>query len=293
MDDGEARLTAGGGTAVRRQLRALAERRRLSPSQRRIARFLIDHADEAGFLTSVDLAQRVGVSQPSATRFAAALGFAGYPEFRETIRSWMLRPDADLPAEEGSGELQRVITHEIRNLTTLAEGLRDADVVTAVGRHLASSRPLIVIGLRVSAPLASLFVYFARMVHPDVRLVVEAGSAAEDLISQARDAGGSCVLVFGLPRYPRELLTLMEWSRRVGLRVHLITDQAISPLNVAADATLTAPVGVDLVFDSQVAPVALSMILLQKMFDALPSRQQQRLEEFDANAVERRVFLTP
>lgn len=285
--------TEGGGAAVRRRLRALAESRRLSPAQRRIARYLIDHADEAGFLTSVDLAQRVGVSQPSATRFAAALGFAGYPEFRDAIRSWMLRTDADAWADEVSNEFQRMVTHEVRNLTVLAELLRDPTPIVEMGRHLATSKPLIVIGLRVSAPIASLFAYFARKVHPDVRLVTNSGSEAEDLISEARDAGAASALVFGLPRYPRELLTVMEWAKRTGLRVNLITDQAISPLAAAADATLAAAVGTDLVFDSQAAPMALSMMLLQTMFDALPARQQQSLEDFDLSAAERRIFLTP
>ena len=282
-----------GGAAVRRRLRALAETLRLSPSQRRLARYLIDHADEAGFLTSVDLAQRVGVSQPSATRFAAALGFAGYPELRDAIRSWMLGIDADGQAEEVSNDFQRMITHEVRNLTVLAESLRDPTPILEMGRHLATSKPLIVIGLRVSAPIASLFAYCARSVHPDVRLVTNSGLEAEDLISQARNAGAASAIVFALPRYPRELLTVMEWARRIGLRVNLITDQAISPLTSAADATLAAAVAADLDFDSQAAPTALSMIVLQAMFDAMPVRQQQSLEDFDTSAAERRIFLAP
>jgi purine-cytosine permease-like protein len=79
----------GGRAEVRRRIRALAESRRLSPAQRRIARYLIDHAEEAGFLTSVDLAQRVGVSQPSATRFAATDDSSYLPEDTSQARtSW-------------------------------------------------------------------------------------------------------------------------------------------------------------------------------------------------------------
>jgi len=59
------------------QLRTLFDRPRLSPGQRRIAQYLIEHITEAAFLSITDLAERVGVSQPSVTRFAAAVGFSG------------------------------------------------------------------------------------------------------------------------------------------------------------------------------------------------------------------------
>ncbi|CAM5271325.1 hypothetical protein SGLAM104S_02618 [Streptomyces glaucescens] len=69
------------------QLRALFDRPRLSPGQRRIAQYLIEHITEAAFLSITDLAERVGVSQPSVTRFAAAVGFSGYPALREKLQS--------------------------------------------------------------------------------------------------------------------------------------------------------------------------------------------------------------
>src|SRR5690348_484881 len=68
------------------RLLALFNGHRLSPIQRRIAQYLLDHMPEAAFLSSVDVAERVEVSQPSVTRFAVALGFSGYPALREALR---------------------------------------------------------------------------------------------------------------------------------------------------------------------------------------------------------------
>ena len=51
---------------------------RLSPTQRRVARYVADHPREAPFLSSVELAARAGVSQPTVTRLAVALGYGGY-----------------------------------------------------------------------------------------------------------------------------------------------------------------------------------------------------------------------
>ncbi|MDQ0945332.1 tRNA G26 N,N-dimethylase Trm1 [Streptomyces sp. V1I1] len=59
---------------------------RLSPAQRRIAQYLVDHLTEAAFLSITELAERVGVSQPSVTRFASSLGFSGFPALREALQ---------------------------------------------------------------------------------------------------------------------------------------------------------------------------------------------------------------
>ncbi len=79
--------------------------RRLSPAQRRIAQYLLDHMPDSAFLSSVALAQRAGVSQPSVTRFASALGFSGYPALREALRMIALGPVP--PGRSGPVRAQR------------------------------------------------------------------------------------------------------------------------------------------------------------------------------------------
>src|SRR4028118_1739831 len=84
---------------------------RLSPTQRRVARYVADHLREAPFLSSVELAARAGVSQPTVTRLAVALGYGGYGEFQRDLRRVVLG------AAEGAGgerapEARRAATGE-------------------------------------------------------------------------------------------------------------------------------------------------------------------------------------
>ncbi|HDY69417.1 MAG TPA: MurR/RpiR family transcriptional regulator [Actinobacteria bacterium] len=51
-----------------------------SKSRKAIARYLIDHFDEAPFLSAQQLAQRTGTTNSTVVRFAQHLGFSGYPE---------------------------------------------------------------------------------------------------------------------------------------------------------------------------------------------------------------------
>lgn len=278
-------------TDVRRWLGLLFQQHRLSPAHRRIARFLVEHPDEAVYLSSGELAQRAQVSQPSVTRFAAALGFSGYPELRGELRSRALGETTSAAAQDARDAWHRAIAADVLNLQQLTSSPWAGERLDRVAANLVASRPLPVVGLRVSRPLAELFVYFARKVQPDVRMI-PSGSEGDDALAQAREAGATWLLAFGLPRYPSELLGTMQWARKLGLRVALLTDSPVSPIADEADDLLAAPVHTELTFDSLTGPLALTTGLLQALVDAQPADAQRRLDEFDAHAADRRTFLS-
>ncbi|MXM68887.1 SIS domain-containing protein [Streptomyces sp. HUCO-GS316] len=276
------------------QLRTLFDRPRLSPGQRRIAQYLIEHITEAAFLSITDLADRVGVSQPSVTRFAAAVGFSGYPALRERLQSIALRTLAGGPGtteENGSNELQAAVDAELENLENLRRDFADPDQVIDVGRELSRSSPLTVLGLRISASLAEYFAYASRRIHPDVRLVTRGGSVAYDALLQSREAGGTWVLAFSMPRHAHETLTALRVARGAGLRVALVTDLALGEVADEADIVFATGTGSRLVFDSYAAPGVMAAALLQAMTDADPERTQGRLEEYEQISDQHHFFL--
>src|ERR687889_351660 len=131
------------------RLQALFEGHRLTPTQRRIAHSMVRRAADVPFLSSVELAELAGVSQPSVTRFAVALGFDGYPALRKHLREVVpAEPAAEVSAYN---EYQQAVEAEIENLRHLAEVLADPGPVRQAGRVLAGSRPLPVLGLRAAA----------------------------------------------------------------------------------------------------------------------------------------------
>ncbi|TDD41017.1 MurR/RpiR family transcriptional regulator [Nonomuraea terrae] len=262
----------------------LLDGRRLSPVQRRIAHYLSEHLDEAIFLSSVELAERAGVSQPSVTRFAMVLGFAGYPELRQALRPLVLGGGALEPQES---LLRGAIDREMRNLAVVRERLQ-AFPLKELGEHLAATEPLPVVGLRVSCGLATTFAYYARRIHPDVRLLTHGGSELVDGLHAARRAGAEWVVAVVLPRYPREAVEALEYAGKLGLRVAVITDRPDFP----AEIVLDAPVSDRLVFDSHAAPLALAMALVEAMADAVPLRTRARLEEYERMTDEAGTFLT-
>src|SRR5918998_6740096 len=86
---------------------------RLTPTQRRIAHCLVEHAAKAAYLSAAEVAELAGVSQPSVTRFAMALGYSGYPALRRELRTLT----ADEPAEPADqNAMQRAVGAETEHL---------------------------------------------------------------------------------------------------------------------------------------------------------------------------------
>jgi DNA-binding MurR/RpiR family transcriptional regulator len=260
---------------------------RLTPTQRRIAHSLVQHAASAAYLSAAEVADLAGVSQPSVTRFAMALGYSGYPALRRELRALVDVSPAGNPANNA---MQRAVQAEANRLAALVAQLDSLETVGRAADLLVASRPLPVLGLRAAAPLAAYFGYFAAKVHPDVRVLDTGGTHLLDRLDQARAAGASAMLSLVLPRYPRETLEAIREAAAAGLKVVAITDSAVSPAAECADVVLPAAVGTQLVFDLHTGPMAMAMVLLQAMCDAAPEPAQRRLEEFEATVARRHIF---
>ncbi|HET6359494.1 MurR/RpiR family transcriptional regulator [Streptomyces sp. NBC_00879] len=270
------------------RLQQLFEGHRLTPTQRRIAHSMVRRAADVPFLSSVELAEVAGVSQPSVTRFAVALGFDGYPALRKHLRE--VAPAESEAGNNGINEYQQAVQAEIENLRHLADLLADPSPVESAGRLLAASRPLPVLGLRAASSQARGFAYFAAKVHPDVRLLDEGGTMLTDRIDAARLAGASALLCFALPRHPKEVVEALAHARSAGLKVVTVADSAFAPVAGHSDLLIPAAVGTGLAFDTACAPMLLGRVLLEAMCDDLPDAQA-RLEEFDAKAAARGLFV--
>jgi len=266
---------------------------RLTPTQRRIAHSLVQHADSAAYLSAAEVAALAEVSQPSVTRFAMALGYDGYPALRRRLRELANGANGTSGggATDSDTDIQRAVRAEADTLRQLADGLAETDRVEAAGALLAATHPLPVLGLRAAAPLAAYFGYFAAKVRPDVRVLDGGGSHLTDRLEQARAAGATAMLAIVLPRYPREAVDAVREARAAGMAVVAITDSPVSPVADHADVVLPAAVGTQLVFDLHAAPMAMAMVLLQAICDAEPADTQRRLEEFERSAARRAIFV--
>ncbi|MFV1990298.1 MAG: MurR/RpiR family transcriptional regulator [Acidimicrobiales bacterium] len=262
---------------------------RLTPAQRSVAHYILDHPDEIGLLSSPALAERVGVSQPSVARFVAAVGFDSYAAFQTRIRQ--LHTKSLVPAVRESNLYERAVRGAVARLDAPANEMADASALEDMGAALASSPVLPIVGLRTAAGAATAFASFACKIHPDVRLFTEGGSGMFEGLLGAHSAGADWALGIVLPRYPGEAIEALDYLKQQGCKVAVITDNPLSPAARLADMTVVAAIGSDLIFDTQVVPTMVANLLLEAIADATPKQTQQRLEAFDDLADARGLFV--
>lgn len=94
----------------------LVHTRRLSPTQRRVVQTMLDSMPDVAFMSTVDVAELAGVSQPTVVRLASALGFAGYPEFRAAVRRLALSAVEPVDVPERRSALVTALAAEQSNI---------------------------------------------------------------------------------------------------------------------------------------------------------------------------------
>jgi DNA-binding MurR/RpiR family transcriptional regulator len=272
-----------GGLSVGEQLRRVIGE--LAPAERRVARALLAVYPAAGLGTVAGLAEEASTSSATVVRLVQKLGYAGFPEFQETLRREL--------ADRRTGPVERLDTATADRadvLESMAKGLADitASIVTTVPRSELDAavalladpkRRVYLAGGRVSHSLAEyLSTHLGRM-RPGVHLLPRDRTRRyADLL----DLGRRDVLVaLDFRRYEAGTVDLVTRARQRDVRLVVITDVLLSP--AARDATVVLPVEVDSPspFDTSVSSVALLEVLLVATMHALGTSALERMSEWD------------
>lgn len=283
---------AGGAPTPGEDLLARLRARRadLSPGQARVADHLLARPEDAAFQTAAEVAAAVGVSESLVVRFAAALGYAGYPglvqELQGRLRARASLPDrmrrrpAALTAATPAAEVWAAVAAQDRaNLEATLEDASSSpleEVVTA----LLEARTIFVVGLRGSAHLAGLLGLLLDKAGADVRVRT---SGDVTLFDRLRTVGPEDVLVaFSFARYTRRTIEALRLARGRGATTVAITDALTAPAVVEADLSLHAHVA-SASFQHSYAPVvSLLNALVVAWTLRAPERTLRSLEALEA-----------
>ena len=249
-------------------LRALEQRLpSFSKGQRVLARFVLDNYDKAAFMTASRLGAAVGVSESTVVRFAAELGFRGYPGMKkalqEVVRSRLTAVERLEVAEQtmNTQDVARaVLRADIANLQATLDETDEAAFNTAVDRIL-SARRIFIVGMRTSTTLANFLGFYLNLLRDNIH-VVQDTAAMEVYEQMLRVREGDLVIGISFPRYSNRTINAMKYARDRKAGTLGITDTKTSPLNDYADVCLFAKSEMVSFLDSLVAPMGLINALI-------------------------------
>ncbi|HJG86413.1 MurR/RpiR family transcriptional regulator [Pseudoflavonifractor capillosus] len=238
-----------------------------SKGQKLIANFILESYDKAAFMTASKLGKTVNVSESTVVRFAAELGYDGYPAMQKALQEMIRNKLTSIQRIEVSND--RIGDHDILSMVmqadmekirlTMEETNREA--FTASVDAIVSARRIYIMGIRSASAITSFLGFYFNLIFDNV--VVVHTSAASELFEQLLRVGeGDVVIGVSFPRYSRRTVRAMEFARKQGATVLAVTDSEASPLAAIADHALLAKSDMASFVDSLVAPLSLINALI-------------------------------
>ena len=238
-----------------------------SKGHKLIANYILAHYDKAAFMTAQKLGKTVGVSESTVVRFAALLGYDGYPALQRALQDMMRsRLTAVQRIEVTSGQmngddvLERVLDLDIDRIRRTLEVTSKADFNTAVDQII-SCNTIYIVGTRSSASLAAFLNYYLSLIFPRVKLVPS--TTTSELFEKIMHIDERDLMIgISFPRYSKQTVKALDFAKHNGAKVIAITDSGSSPIAKYADSLLLARSDMASFVDSLVAPLSLINALI-------------------------------
>ncbi len=215
-----------------------------SRSQKDVARYIVDHLDEAAFLTAEELARRASTSSSTVVRFSQALGFDGYPELQQAaIEEYRTAAGESETASAQSGslfdfdhsEFEASLGADHANLEETARSLTREQVEASVAA-LATAQRVVIVGVDQMAFFASYLRHTLSLL--DIRAEIVASTGGESLQRLGRIDEDTLVIALSAGRAHPLLMRAMKLAMHRRARTLSISDATLSEVGEHAELTL-------------------------------------------------------
>ena len=255
-----------------------------SKGQRLIARFILESYDKAAFMTASKLGKTVNVSESTVVRFAAELGYDGYPSMQKALQEMIRNKLTSIQRIEVANDrignqdiLSMVMQSDIEKIRMTLEETDRASFRQAVDAILSAHR-IYILGVRSAAALADFLGFYFNLIFDNI-VLVHTTSASEIFEQLLRVGPEDVVIGISFPRYSSRTVKAMRFAKDRGANVIALTDSEASPLAEAATETLLAKSDMASFVDSLVAPLS----LVNALIVAVGRRRNEDVEQIFAD----------
>lgn len=238
-----------------------------SKGQKLIANYILNNYDKAAFMTANKLGKTVNVSESTVVRFAAELGYDGYPDMQRTLQEMIRNKLTAVQRIEVSNDrigeqdiLSMVMHSDADNIRLTLESV-DHDSFNNAVEVILSAKKVYILGVRSASALSNFLGFYFNMMLDNV-VVVHTNSSSELFEQILRIGKGDVLVGISFPRYSKRTIRAMRYAKNNGAAGIAITDSTASPLTAIADHVLLAKSDMASFVDSLVAPFSLLNALI-------------------------------
>lgn len=270
-------------------VRDLVEARKadFTAAERRVVPFLRNDSLVIELQSITKLAEAAEVSTPTVIRLARKLGFDGFPDLQNAIRSELAerikQPLAKLKAHTPDAHDDHIINqfaHKAVENVNQTIGQLDYAQFDEMAQILADpSLNVALIGGRLTRSIAVQFANHLHIVRPNVTLLGDSQNTWPQAILDMDDK--TVLIIFDIRRYERKFERLAELAAKRKTRILLFTDQWGSPVENRADVCFRAMVEAPSSWDSMLALSFLVEAMVALVQRKAPDQAAARIAEIE------------
>ena len=264
----------------------LDKKEKLSKGHKKIADFILEHTEDATFMTAAELGKKLEISESTVVRFADKLGLKGYPELQDALQECVRErlynggvPEFSQATNEKWGVIATVLRSDMQRIHDTLEDLDEQNFASAV-EAIMNAKHVYIVGLRNSAPLASFFHFYLNMLRRDV-ILLDTTSSTEMFEQMIRIDEEDVFVAISFPRYSMRTLKAMEFARDRRAKVIAVTDTNRSPMTMYSSIQVLAKSEPNGIADSLVAPFSLLNAMIVAMCLQNPDQVQDELKNLE------------
>lgn len=254
-----------------------------SKGEKKVAKYIIDHFLEIALLSSSELAKKAGVSDTTVIRFAKALGFKGFIEFKKAMRFKLNTENSPYDSLKKwnlslHGQyVQDYISSEVKHLSMFLQQL-DYDLIDKIAEKILSAKTIYLIGIDSDSVVVDfLSGYFSKMGFHVISLYHTGFSLRKSLIHLTEN---DLIIMSSFPRHLKDEKKTAELAKSKNAGLITISDSDVIGALFGSDINISIPDSRPAFFNSNVLSMVLCNIILLRIYEKAPERIEEHLKAY-------------
>lgn len=288
-------------TGVKMSKTAVSERletqfNELTRAERQLADTILRSYPASGLGSITSIAQKAGVSTPTVGRLVQKLGFSGFAEYQQQLRSEVESTLANPIAKHDKWTTAAPKEHILNRFTdavmdNIQQSLAHIDIQTfdKSCQLLADpNRCIYVIGGRITRTLADYFFLHMQVIRPNITHIETTSNVWPHYLLNLKE--GDVIVILDVRRYENNTLKLAEMAAKKGAEIILFTDQWVSPVARLTRMVFSARIVAPSAWDSSVSSLLLIETMIAQVQELIWPLAKQRIEELESMFDDTRLF---
>jgi len=215
----------------------------LSDARAKVAQFLIEHWEEAAFMSAAKVGAAAGVSDTAVIRFAESIGYSGYAELQRSIQdavrtrlnSFLLKRLDSVPRATDPDFLNGICDRMFESIRCTFQKTTPNEIADAA-KMILDANHIYVIGLRGGHAPAHFLCHNLVLMLGNTRGVI---TLADSMFDELRlITRGDLLIAVTFKKHNLLTFRAAKMAKNWGARIMVITDDALSPAAQISDKAL-------------------------------------------------------